>query len=229
MCLYVYLVFFAAVDGASSMHRCWGKSFNFIIWVGWHACSLFHWTLDVIKAHKHRIFAFAIEIAIRISFLLNFKQCELKLRNTHTHQSKKSKNDAKKQKIRTVKRNKNNHEIVVNLVVSHWRSSVFIQKISFFATKLTLWSKRKHHPNRWENHPSPNKKNIERAQNRNGREEKVRERETEIRSCLTIHGMLNPNVFVSLFILRFYVGNIYLSYAHMHTLTPLPSPTPASN
>lgn len=113
--------------------------------------SSIHWTLDVIKAHKHRIY-FAIEIAIRISFLLNFKQCELlglrnQTRKKVTHEAKKRQKH-KKNGDRTVKENKNNHEIVVNLVVSHWRLSVFIQEISsFFATKLTLWSKRKHHPN----------------------------------------------------------------------------------
>lgn len=121
------------------MHRCWGKSFNFIIWVGWHALSLFvliHWTLDVIKAHKHRICR-AISIAIRISFLLNFKQytrvTEPKKKRKYRERTERERKAKKGEK--NVKNNKNNHEIVVNLVVSHWCSSMFIQEISFFATK----------------------------------------------------------------------------------------------
>lgn len=54
----------AAVAGASSMHRCWGESFNFIIWVGWHAHSLFH-PLDT-RCHKStQTSHFALRLRLR--------------------------------------------------------------------------------------------------------------------------------------------------------------------
>lgn len=123
------LLFCASVVLVGLVHRCWGKSFNFIIWVGWHAL-LFH-PLDT-QCHKstqtsHLLCDWDCDSYRRHFFPLAFAEFQT-MRSNST--------DVEKKLEENVSRNKNNHEIVVNLVVSHWRLSVFIQEISFFCYSL---------------------------------------------------------------------------------------------
>lgn len=230
-----------AVASVSPMHRCWGKSFNFIIWVGWHARSLFH-PLDT-GCHKstqtshlpcdwdcdsYLVFAEFQTMRVARATEPNQKKIDARSKEAAT----------KKNGDRTVKENKNNHEIVVNLVVSHWCSSVFIQEISFFlrqswrceANANTIQNIQKIIHRRKKKEISDEHKQEEtHTQREKCVRKQERKREKKTRSRLTIHGMLNPNVFVSLFILRFYVGNIYLLHAHMHTHQHTNTPATASN